>query len=84
MQLNYSVSMMSTVHDCLFPVEELIIIASGLFFRYFPYIYNLSGVSATKAKLGSWFDYDLNPRSQIFKRGHAKVQDIDSLFKLMR
>lgn len=51
---------------------------------YFPYIYNLSGVSATKAKLGSWFDYDLNPRSQIFKRGHAKVQDIDSLFKLMR
>ena len=53
-------------------------------FSYFPFIYNQSGVTAAKAKFGSWFDYDLNPRSQIFKRDQAKVVDIHSLFNLMR
>lgn len=51
---------------------------------YFPYIYNISGVSASKAKYGSWFDYNLNPRAQIFKRDHGKVSDMQSLVKLMR
>lgn len=51
---------------------------------YFPYIYNISGVTAAKEKYGSWFDYDLNPRSQIFKRDHEKVVDMQTLVKLMR
>ena len=54
------------------------------FARFFPYIYNLSGVEAAKEKYGSWFDYDLNPRSQIFKRDHDKVVDMQTLVKLMR
>ena len=47
-------------------------------------MYNESGVNEAKAKFGSWFDYDLNPRSQIFKRDHSKVKDVQSLLKLMR
>lgn len=51
---------------------------------YFPYIYNISGVSESLKMYGDWFDYNLNPRAQIFKRDHAKVSDMQSLFKLMR
>lgn len=54
------------------------------FFRFFPYIYNLSGVEAAKEKFGDWFDYNLNPRSQIFKRDHNNVVDMQTLVKLMR
>ena len=52
--------------------------------RYFPYIYNLSGFASAKAKMGSFFDYDLTPRSQIFKRDHSKITDMHSLFTIMR
>eukprot|EP00795_Rhopilema_esculentum_P015337 gene15337-6558_t len=51
---------------------------------YFPYIYNLSGFASAKAKMGSFFDYDLTPRSQIFKRDHSKITDMHSLFTVMR
>jgi len=51
---------------------------------YFPFIYEKSGVGEQKAKYGSWFDYKLNPRSQIFRRDHSKVIDVQTLLKLMR
>ena len=67
-------------------VAKIFIVINGSRFynRYFPFIYNESGVNDAKAKFGSWFDYSLNPRSQIFRRDHGKVTDIQSLFKLMR
>jgi len=51
---------------------------------YFPYIYNTSGVEASKKKFGSWFDYHENPRALIFERDHADVKDMQSMVKLMR
>jgi len=44
----------------------------------------MSGVEAAKKQFGSWFDYELNPRSQIFRRDHVKVVDMQTLVKLMR
>ena len=35
-------------------------------------------------KYGSWFDYNLAPRAQIFKRDQSKVVDLASMMKLMR
>ena len=35
-------------------------------------------------KYGPWFDYDLHPRAQIFKRDQSKVVDLPSMMKLMR
>jgi len=49
-----------------------------------PMIYNDSGIPALVEKYGDWFDYDKNPRAQIFKRDHSKVTDLDSMAKLMR
>lgn len=51
---------------------------------YFPYVYNISGVAESKKQHGSWFDYNENPRAQIFKRDHNKVTDMSTLVKLMR
>ena len=53
-------------------------------FSYFPYVYNISGVAASKKQYGSWFDYDLNPRAQIFKRDQGTVKDMQTFVKLMR
>ena len=55
-----------------------------LSFRYFPYIFNMSGARASYEKYGSWFSYDGAPRAQMFKRDHSKVVDMDSMMKLMR
>ena len=54
------------------------------FFRYFPYIFNMSGARANYEKFGSWFSYEGAPRAQMFKRDHGKVVDMDSMMKLMR
>ncbi|XP_065664182.1 putative phospholipase B-like 2 isoform X2 [Hydra vulgaris] len=51
---------------------------------YFPYIYNISGYMDSLKKFGDFFDYNLNPRAQIFKRDHMKVSNMQSLIKLMR
>ena len=71
---------------CLYFYGEFSIVDILLFFAfsYFPFIYEKSGVGEQKAKYGSWFDYKLNPRSQIFRRDHSKVIDVQTLLKLMR
>ncbi|EDO39917.1 predicted protein [Nematostella vectensis] len=51
---------------------------------YFPTIYNMSGQEASREAYGSWFDYHLNPRAQIFKRDQSKVVDLETMMKLMR
>nr|XP_058973240.1 putative phospholipase B-like 2 [Pocillopora verrucosa] len=51
---------------------------------YFPEIYNLSGQPENVKKYGSWFDYHLNPRAQIFKRDQGKVNDLSGFITLMR
>ena len=52
---------------------------------YFPFIYNMSGFSADKAKYkADFYDYNLNPRSQIFRRDHGKVEDMETFVLLMR
>ena len=64
--------------------SQWLIYCCVLLSSYFPFIYEESGVAAQKAKYGSWFDYTLNPRSQIFRRDHSKVVDIQTLLKLMK
>ena len=44
----------------------------------------MSGQPENVKKYGPWFDYHLNPRAQIFKRDHGKVNDLNSLINLMR
>ena len=44
----------------------------------------MSGEDSMVKKYGSWFDYDLNPRAQIFKRDQSKVVDLATMMKLMR
>ncbi|KAK3737518.1 hypothetical protein QZH41_010630 [Actinostola sp. cb2023] len=51
---------------------------------YFPSIYNTSGFEDIRQKYGAFFDYNLSPRAQIFRRDQHKVVDIDSMMKLMR
>ena len=52
--------------------------------RFFPEIYNMSGQPENVKKYGPWFDYHQNPRAQIFKRDQGKVNDLNTLIKLMR
>ncbi|XP_015925352.1 putative phospholipase B-like 2 [Parasteatoda tepidariorum] len=51
---------------------------------YFKDIFVMSGAQANADKYGDWFTYERNPRALIFQRDHKKVQDIDSMIKLMR
>jgi len=51
---------------------------------FFPEIYNMSGQPENVKKYGPWFDYHQNPRAQIFKRDQGKVNDLNTLIKLMR
>ena len=44
----------------------------------------MSGQPENVKKYGPWFDYHQNPRAQIFKRDQDKVNDLNSLIKLMR
>ena len=44
----------------------------------------MSGQDSMVKKYGSWFDYDLSPRAQIFKRDQSKVVDLATMMKLMR
>ncbi|KAH7964880.1 hypothetical protein HPB49_002205 [Dermacentor silvarum] len=48
------------------------------------FIFNMSGSQKQVEKFGDWFTYDRTPRALIFKRDHGKVQDMDSMIKLMR
>lgn len=56
----------------------------SFFGRFFPEIYNMSGQPENVKKYGPWFDYYQNPRAQIFQRDQGKVNDLNSLIKLMR
>jgi hypothetical protein len=51
---------------------------------FFEAIYTVSDQDSMVKKYGSWFDYNLAPRAQIFKRDQSKVVDLDSMMKLMR
>ncbi|CAI4230357.1 unnamed protein product [Auanema sp. JU1783] len=60
-------------------------------FTYFPsynipYLTDVSIVSGfnLKAAQYDWYKWGASPRARIFQRDHNKVQDIDSLTKLMR
>ncbi|CAB3977828.1 Hypothetical predicted protein [Paramuricea clavata] len=51
---------------------------------FFEAISTVSDQDSMVKKYGSWFDYNLAPRAQIFKRDQSKVVDLDSMMKLMR
>ncbi|GFO16884.1 phospholipase b lamina ancestor [Plakobranchus ocellatus] len=51
---------------------------------FFPEIFNKSGQPALVAKYGDWFTHDKTPRALIFKRDAPKVNDLNSMIKLMR
>lgn len=55
-----------------------------LFYRYFPLIYNISGVYDSYLKYGDFFSYTKSPRAQIFSRDNTKVVDLNSMIALMR
>lgn len=51
---------------------------------YYPHIYNMSGAMDAFIKYGDFFSYTHSPRSNIFRRDHHKVNDIESMINLMR
>ena len=53
-------------------------------FSFYPEIFNASGCPANVAKFGDWFSYENTPRAKIFRRDQEKVNDTDSMTRLMR
>ncbi|BHF74146.1 Putative phospholipase B-like 2 [Sparganum proliferum] len=51
---------------------------------YFKFIHNVSGFYEYEKTYGDWFNYDLHPRAQIFKRDHVKVDSLAKMYRLMR
>ena len=51
---------------------------------YYPDIYNISGTYDSFVEYGDFFSYTMSPRSQIFRRDHGKVKDIDTMIQMMR
>jgi hypothetical protein len=51
---------------------------------YYPDIYNISGTYDSYVEYGDFFSYTMSPRSQIFRRDHGKVKDIDTMIQMMR
>ncbi|CAJ0941033.1 unnamed protein product, partial [Mesorhabditis belari] len=51
---------------------------------YFPDVYNDSMTASFAEKYGDWFTYDKTPRALIFKRDYEKVEDMESMRRLMR
>ena len=64
---------------CIFLTRFLI-----LFYSFFEAISTVSDQESMVKKYGPWFDYNLHPRAQIFKRDQSKVVDLPSMMKLMR
>lgn len=44
----------------------------------------MSGTYDAFIKYGDFFSYNHSPRSNIFRRDHSKVKDIESMIALMR
>ena len=65
-------------------VSILLMFARKLLSSFFEAISNVSDQEAMIKKYGEWFDYNMNPRAQIFKRDQGKVVDLPSMMKLMR
>ncbi|XP_046840907.1 putative phospholipase B-like 2 [Xenia sp. Carnegie-2017] len=51
---------------------------------YFKTIFDISKTNTFVAKYGTFFDYNLAPRAQIFRRDQGKVVDLESMMKMMR
>ena len=65
-------------------VSILLMFARKLLSSFFEAISTVSDQEAMIKKYGEWFDYNMNPRAQMFKRDQGKVVDIPSMMKLMR
>ena len=65
-------------------VSILRMFARKLLSSFFEAISTVSDQEAMIKKYGEWFDYNMNPRAQMFKRDQGKVVDIPSMMKLMR
>ena len=61
-----------------------LVLARKLLSSFFEAISTVSDQEAMIKKYGEWFDYNMNPRAQIFKRDQGKVVDLPSMMKLMR
>ena len=48
------------------------------------FIRQISGVTELEAKYGSWFNYDLTPRAQIFRRDQGAITSLDGMKRMMR
>ena len=62
----------------------VLMLALKLLSSFFEAISNVSDQKAMIKKYGEFFDYNLCPRAQIFKRDQGKVVDLPSMMKLMR
>jgi hypothetical protein len=51
---------------------------------YFKEIFEASGTPKMVKKFGDFFTYESTPRAKIFAREQGKVEDMDSMMKLMR
>ena len=61
-----------------------LILVLNLPFRFFEAISTICDQEIMIKKYGPWFDYNLSPRAQIFKRDQGKVVDLETMLKLMR
>ena len=65
-------------------VSILLMFARKLLSSFFEAISTVSDQEAMIKKYGEFFDYNLCPRAQMFKRDQGKVVDLPSMMKLMR
>ncbi|KAJ3432284.1 phospholipase b-related [Anaeramoeba flamelloides] len=47
-------------------------------------IYNYAGYDGAVKQYGNWFDYELHPRAQIFKRNQSTIKNLDHMKAMMR
>ncbi|KAH7933636.1 hypothetical protein HPB49_014560 [Dermacentor silvarum] len=52
--------------------------------RFFPTIFNASGMASLAAEYGDWFTYDRCPRALMFKRGFKDPSDIERVLDFVR
>ncbi|KAJ3440071.1 phospholipase b-related [Anaeramoeba flamelloides] len=50
----------------------------------FAEIFNYSGYDGAVKKYGSWFDFELHPRAQIFRRNQSSIKNMEHMKAMMR